>query len=94
MDADRYRAAHTQILQEGANWATDGAAQVCSLWQKLMQAYIVAYGHREVNLPSPVRDRLLGLPCEPVPPDPSELDEAVRIVHELMNDSVLVPFIQ
>lgn len=94
MDADRYRAAHAQILQDGGGWVTDGAEQVCSLWQKLMQAYIIPYGPREVNLPSPVRDRLLGLPCTPAPPDPLELDEAVKIVYELMNDSVLVPFIE
>ncbi|KAK6825389.1 hypothetical protein PG987_012883 [Apiospora arundinis] len=60
-----------------------------------MQTYITPYGSREVNLPAPVRDRLLALSQSlPKPPTPSELNEAVTIVQELMSDSVLVPFCQ
>ncbi|KAK8087201.1 Regulator of g-protein signaling [Apiospora phragmitis] len=61
----------------------------------MMQTYITPYGSREVNLPAPVRDRLLALSQSlPKPPTPSELNEAVTIVQELMSDSVLVPFCQ
>ncbi|KAL2193530.1 hypothetical protein P885DRAFT_45272 [Corynascus similis CBS 632.67] len=94
MDADRYSTAYANFVQrEQPVGSKEGNDHVSSLWQKIMSAYIVPYGHREVNLPSRVRDRLLSLPYTPVPPDPSELDEAVRIVYELMNDSVLGPFI-
>ncbi|KAK1761300.1 hypothetical protein QBC47DRAFT_428646 [Echria macrotheca] len=92
MDADRYRAAHAEILQRPGGMS-DANEHVCSLWQKLMHAYILPCGYREVNLPAHVRDRLLSLPATPMPPDPSELDEAVTIVYELMNDSVLGPFL-
>lgn len=92
MDADRYRAAHTDILQQPVGKG-DANEHVCSLWQKLMHAYILPCGYREVNLPAHVRDRLLSLPATPTPPHPSELDEAVTIVYELMNDSVLGPFL-
>lgn len=93
MDADRYRNAHSQVLSD-QSWAGDGNDHVCSLWEKLMQAYIIPYAPREVNLPSRVRDRLLARDYSSTPPQPSELDEAVRIVYELMNDSVLLPFIE
>lgn len=93
MDADRYRKAYEQIINNH-EWIGDGNEHVCSLWEKLMQAYIIPYAPREVNLPSPVRDRLIAQSCSSTPPSPSELDEAVKIVYELMNDSVLVPFIE
>lgn len=93
MDADRYRAAHTEILQQQPIVAGDAHEHVCALWQKLMHAYILPCGYREVNLPAHVRDRLLSLPAAPTPPHPKELDEAVTIVYELMNDSVLGPFL-
>ncbi|KAK1985083.1 RGS domain-containing protein [Colletotrichum cereale] len=93
MDAERYRKAYKQIITN-QEWIGDGTEHVCSLWEKLMQAYIIPYAPREVNLPSRVRDRLMAQQCPPTPPPPSELDEAVRIVYELMNDSVLVPFIE
>ncbi|KAI3536188.1 hypothetical protein CSPX01_10948 [Colletotrichum filicis] len=93
MDADRYRKAYEQIITN-QEWIGDGKEHVCSLWEKLMQAYIIPYAPREVNLPSPVRNHLTNLDCSSAPPPPSELDDAVRIVYELMNDSVLVPFIE
>nr|XP_036585776.1 regulator of G-protein signaling [Colletotrichum truncatum]KAF6795967.1 regulator of G-protein signaling [Colletotrichum truncatum] len=93
MDAERYRKAYEQIITN-KEWIGDGNDHVCSLWEKLMQAYIIPYSPREVNLPSPVRDRLIAQSCSSVPPPPSELDEAVKIVYELMNDSVLLPFIE
>ncbi|KAG7115852.1 hypothetical protein HYQ45_016203 [Verticillium longisporum] len=65
MDADRYRNAYCQIITEQASPIADGNEHICSLWDKLMQAYIIP-----------------------------ELDEAVTIVYELMNDSVLLPFIE
>lgn len=91
MDADRYSTAYNQILAEQPSCAND---RVCLLWEKLMQAYIIPYAPREVNLPSRVRDRLLALSYTSAPPPPSELDDAVGIVYELMNDSVLLPFIE
>ncbi len=93
MDADRYRSVHANFMAAQAAGYSDGSEHVCSLWRKIINAYILPYGHREVNLPARVRDRLLSLSAAPVPPHPAELDEAVRIVYELMNDSVLGPFL-
>ncbi|AEO63727.1 cfb81196-3562-4da5-b705-50625ed41a08 [Thermothielavioides terrestris] len=92
LDADRYRTAYSDFVREQAAGYGEAGERACAVWQKIINAYILPYGHREVNLPAHVRDRLLSLPATPQPPDPSELDEAVRIVYELMNDSVLGPF--
>lgn len=90
MEAERYSLAYSQSQQT----FQDCSDHLCSLWQKLMRFYIIPYSCREVNLPSHVRDHLLSLPCGPQPPHPSELDDAVRIIYELMSDSVLVPFVE
>jgi hypothetical protein len=92
MDAARYRVAHLQILRGHSYLGMD---HVCELWDKIIRAYILPGSPREVNIPAPVRDRLLGLTYTvSAPPDPTELDEAAGIVRELMNDSVLVPFLE
>ena len=92
LDADRYRAAYARAGQAPEEF---GSPDICVLWRKVIDAYIMPCSPREVNLPAHVRDRLLQLECSSHgPPHPSELDEAVQIVHELMNDSVLVPFLE
>ncbi|KAI1780595.1 regulator of G protein signaling superfamily [Hypoxylon cercidicola] len=92
LDAERYRATYYQIVQ---GQLPNGPAHICSLWRKVIDAYIMPCAPREVNLPADVRDRLLQLPCcRANPPDPSEFDEAVQIVRDLINDSVLVPFLE
>ncbi|KAF4637337.1 hypothetical protein G7Y89_g756 [Cudoniella acicularis] len=90
---------HRSMLSSTADFArspgehSTAAMEPKRLYGKLLDAYIVPNGHREVNLPSNVRDRLVSLPCEYAPPDPSELDPAVKIIFELMDESVLVPFL-
>ncbi|KAI0394574.1 regulator of G protein signaling superfamily [Xylariaceae sp. FL0594] len=92
MDAERYRAAYMQMLQGQVYFGTD---YVCELWEKIIGAYILPGAPREVNIPAHVRDHLLGLMYSiSTPPDPTELDGSVHIVRELMNDSVLVPFLE
>ncbi|GAP92204.2 putative regulator of g-protein signaling [Rosellinia necatrix] len=92
MDAARYRATHMQMTQGHTYLGVD---HICELWEKIIRAYILPGAPREVNIPAPVRDRLLGLRyTSSTPPDPVELDEATGIVRELMTDSVLVPFLE
>ncbi|KAL7948184.1 PAK-box protein [Trichoderma barbatum] len=93
LDSQRYASVYEQSLAE-ATPADDGRERVCAWWEKLMQVYIIPCAPREVNIPAQVRDRLLRVPFGPNPPHPSELAEAGRIIYELMNDSVLVPFLQ
>lgn len=86
MDAHRYTMHYNSLADSGSDF-------VRMLWRKLLDAYIIPNGPREVNLPSDVRDRLLSLPFTHFPPHPSELEPAVKIIYELMDESVLVPFL-
>jgi hypothetical protein len=96
MDANRYRKHYNSVAnpkdRQSATSAKD-CAYVRKLWQKLLDAYIVPDGPREVNLPCTVRDQILSIPNQRTPPPPEVLDPAVEIVHELMQESVLVPFL-
>ena len=98
MEAERYQTTFSQVqFDEGqddaARWSQDAQDYTFSIWRRLIGTYITPLGPREVNLPGPVRDRLLALDRNSAPPNPSELNEAVRIIFELMNDSVLLSFI-
>ncbi|RCI10613.1 hypothetical protein L249_4268 [Ophiocordyceps polyrhachis-furcata BCC 54312] len=92
LDSQHYSDLYNQLPDN--SHSDDIYDQLCSWWRRLLQTYIVPCAPREVNIPSRVRDRLLTLPYGPHPPHPSELDESGKIIHELMNDSLLVPFLQ
>lgn len=97
MDANRYRKHYEKIAVQMAGMPMSSDYEDCEyvrmLWQRLLDAYIVPNGPREVNLPSNVRDDLLSLSHAVAPPPPESLDPAVKIVYELMDESVLVPFL-
>ncbi|KAM0352850.1 hypothetical protein ACHAPU_001732 [Fusarium lateritium] len=94
LDSQRYAAFYCEMITNNPNYTQESNDRVCILWEKLMQVYIIPCAPREVNLPARIRDQLLGLPCGPSPPHPGQLDEAGRILYELMNDSLLLPFLQ
>jgi len=97
MDAKRYGKHYQDMVERDSHTPLSPQSPDCEyvrmLWQRLVDAYIAPNGPREVNLPSDVRDRLLSLPYTHTPPDPAELDPAVKIIYELMDESVLVPFL-
>ncbi|TQS35170.1 hypothetical protein Golomagni_04416 [Golovinomyces magnicellulatus] len=99
MDAAKYEKKYHAIMSRASskpknNSPSEENDSLQKLWLRLLNAYIRPNGPREVNLPSDVRDKLLSLPCTPSsPPDPSELVKAVKITYELMDQSVLVPFL-
>lgn len=97
MDAARYRKYFNTLVASCDSPKPirdeEGCEFVRMLWQKLLDAYIVPNGPREVNLPCTVRNHILSLPCSRAPPPPESLDSAVNIVYELMQESVLMPFI-
>jgi hypothetical protein len=93
IDAQRYAQHYNTMVDRASHNETRDLEYVRMLWQKLLDAYITPNGPREVNLPSDVRDRLLSLPSTYAAPDPVELEPAVKIIYELMDESVLVPFL-
>ena len=72
---------------------SDECIYVKMFWQRLLDAYIAPNGPWEVNLPSDIWDMLLSLSNLYVPLYPSTLDPAVLKIYELMEESILVPFL-
>ena len=96
MDAGRYRKHYAKMLSRaaaGESPPTKDKEFVQALWKRLVEAYIEPNGSREVNLPSSVRDPILNLAPSSMPPTPETLDQAVMKIYELMEESVLVPFL-
>lgn len=93
LDSQRYTTYYTELRSENPR-AVDSNHRLCTLWERLIQVYIIPCAPREINIPARVRDRLLNVACGPEPPHPSTLNEAGRIIYELMNDSLLVPFLE
>lgn len=97
MDAKRYEKHYRDMSEKDPQTPVSPQNPECEyvrmLWQKLLDAYITPNGPREVNLPSNIRDHLLSQASEHSPPDPVVLDSAVKIIYELMDESVLVPFL-
>lgn len=92
MDASRYQRQYEEMMAPGAKTA-EGREYVRMLWRRLLDAYIVPNGPREINLPGDVRDQLLSHPYQAAPPSPLLLEAAVKIIYDLMDESVLVPFL-
>ncbi|KAK5171364.1 uncharacterized protein LTR77_004508 [Saxophila tyrrhenica] len=96
MDAGRYRKHYAKMMSRAGSSGTPPTKDeeyVQALWERLVDAYIRPNGSREVNLPSDVRDPLLEHSADEHPPAPETLDTAVAKIYELMEESVLVPFL-
>ena len=100
MDASRYRRHYGKMRVDTSDTNHEALPPakdqdfVRGLWHLLVDAYIRPEGSREVNLPSDVRDPLLDVPAHTGPPPrPELLDPAVSKMYELMEESVLVPFL-
>lgn len=93
-DATRYRVCHAEIVD---NDRIPEESRKCHYdylqdqWENLLTTYILPNGERELNLPCDVRARLLEAQASDsqLPPHPSELDSAVKIVRELLEGSIL-----
>lgn len=97
MDADRYRERFDLLASEMAGMPMTPDSEECDylrmLWQRLLDAYIMPDGAREINIPSDIRHTLLSLPNHTSPPRPEALEAAVKIIYDLMEESVLVSFL-
>ena len=94
MDAERYRERYDEMLAQMSSPSNyEEIKYLRMLWQRMIDAYIIPEGAREINIPFRVRETLLSLPNHPSPPEPDVLETAVKIVYDLMEDSVLVSFL-
>lgn len=97
MDAERYRDRYGVVAGQMDGEPMGLESKECNyirmLWKRLMDAYIIPDGPREINIPSDVRESLLSQPNHTAPPSPVELDAASKIIYDLMEESVLVSFL-
>jgi hypothetical protein len=97
MEANRYRESYYALIDRlGPNALAAESAEsqhMHMLWQRLLTAYIFPGSPREINLSSEVRDALLQYSNVTAPPPPETLDSAVKRIHDLMEESIFLPFI-
>ncbi|OKL58886.1 hypothetical protein UA08_05651 [Talaromyces atroroseus] len=97
MEAKRYRESYRSVARMlGQSSVPSDVAQtqqLIILWRRLLSAYIVPGAPREINLSSAVRDALLANAHATKPPRPEVLDAAVRIMHDLMEESIFIHFV-
>ncbi|KAJ5468613.1 hypothetical protein N7475_006365 [Penicillium sp. IBT 31633x] len=97
MEASRYRDSYYALVDRlgpaALNSECPETQHLRMLWQRLLTAYIFPGSPREINLSSEVRDALLRYTIVTAPPVPGTLDSAVKRIHELMEESIFLPFI-
>lgn len=97
LEATRYRESYEALTHRLGRPPTeaDGAESqhLLLLWQRLLTAYVLPGAPREINLSSVVRDDLLQHADTARPPPPETLDPAVKRIHDLMDESIFIPFL-
>ncbi|KAK9455828.1 hypothetical protein V1511DRAFT_487755 [Dipodascopsis uninucleata] len=63
------------------------------LWERIVDSYIRPNSPQELNLPYNVRDELLDLTKCRMPPSPDSLEHGLRVVKDLMNESLFIGFL-
>ncbi|KAJ5172236.1 hypothetical protein N7492_004829 [Penicillium capsulatum] len=98
LEAKRYRETYHAFADRAgeavlANPESPQSQHLHMLWQRLLMAYIFPGAPREINLSSEVRDALLRHRDVTLPPVPETLDSAVKRIHDLMDESIFLPFL-
>ncbi|KAL3472797.1 RGS domain-containing protein [Aspergillus californicus] len=97
LDAERYRTAYEDLSHQLGQFPIVAdipeSRHLRMLWQRLLSAYILPGSPREINVSSEVRDDILRQANSTTPPLPSMLDAAVKLVHDLMEESIFMPFL-
>ncbi|KAI9373300.1 RGS domain-containing protein [Aspergillus egyptiacus] len=97
LDVKRYRKAYEDLSHQLGQFPIEAdipeSQHLRMLWQRLLSAYILPGSPREINVSSEVRDDILRHANSPTPPLPSLLDPAAKLVHDLMEESIFMPFL-
>ncbi|EEA27830.1 hypothetical protein TMatcc_003872 [Talaromyces marneffei ATCC 18224] len=97
MEAKRYRDSYLSVARMLGQSIVPADApqtqQLITLWRRLISAYIAPGAPREINLSSAARDPLLANAHAVVAPPPELLDPAVRTMHDLMEESIFIHFV-
>ncbi|KAL1968862.1 hypothetical protein VTN77DRAFT_1223 [Rasamsonia byssochlamydoides] len=90
---ETYRSVSRMLDQSPIHTECPQTEHLRMLWQRLISAYIIPGSPREINLSSEVRDALLADSHATMPPPPETLDAAVRRMHDLMEESIFIHFL-
>lgn len=98
LDAALYTKVYTEWREEfpeddDASALDPRMAQLNGIWRRLIRDYITRNSPKEVNLPASVRDVLANLPETDIPPDAKVLRPSVGKVRELIEESILLSFL-
>lgn len=98
LDAGQYTEVYKEWREAYPEDTPDAAtdprmAQLLLLWRRLIREYITRNAPREVNLMASVRDVLANIPESDVPPDAKVLRQSVATVRELIQESILLQFL-
>ncbi|KAL1981526.1 hypothetical protein VTN96DRAFT_2507 [Rasamsonia emersonii] len=91
--AETYRTVSRMLDQSPICTECPQTEHLRMLWHRLISAYIEPGSPREINLSSEVRDALLAETNSTMPPPPETLDAAVRRMHDLMEESIFIHFL-
>ncbi|KAJ5544016.1 hypothetical protein N7494_005295 [Penicillium frequentans] len=97
LEAKRYREGYKSLVESAEKSIetinSSASINLSKLYQLLLATYILPGAAREVNLSVNVRDALLRHKNMSTPPLPETLDPAVKSIHDLMEDSIFVSFL-
>lgn len=97
LEAKRYRKTYDWLQDHGKACGEDGAHEerLRTVWDRIIDTYIESGAPREINVPNETREELLEYTKtnDSIPP-PSLLDNAVQHMHELLRESILIPFLR
>jgi hypothetical protein len=90
--ADKYDEASASMAGMPITIDTQEGWELIQDWQRLLEIYVKPGAPREINLPSEERDDLIEHSFDVKPPQPENLDAAVKRMYDLMSDSIFIPF--
>jgi hypothetical protein len=89
---EKYNTASTHLAGMPLNYENDEGDELQQEWTRILNIYIKPGAPQEINLPSEERDELLHWPYGVKPPPPEALEPSVKRMHDLMSDSIFIPF--
>ena len=96
LDAKKYRekydTASAHLMGMSLNYESDEGDELQQEWTRILNIYIRPGAPSEINLPSEERNDLLHWPYSVKPPPPEALEPSVKRMHDLMSDSIFIPF--
>ncbi|CAN6629766.1 hypothetical protein TRVA0_012S01574 [Trichomonascus vanleenenianus] len=94
VDVYRYQQAYYGWNDSVATSACTSTTLLNSAWNRLMDLYIEADSHREINIPAVIRSRLLSIETSALAPiHPTHLEPALNAVMDLMKENAYLTFV-